>query len=181
MRNAPRPRNPWAEAPTPERMDLMPRHAFRPRRPALLLAAAAALALAPACARTPNVQGYVVDEELLAGVQPGVDNKQSVQRALGRPTMMSQWDDSRWYYVSRQTGQRAFLRPIPTAQSILIVNFDEAGTVVSVERRGLEKVADITPERDRTPTLGRETGILEDLFGNIGQVGTGVPAGGPPQ
>ncbi len=156
---------------------------FRHRRPALLLAAAAALALAPGCARTPNMQGYVVDEELVAGVQPGVDNRQSVQRALGRPTMMSQWNDRRWYYVSRQTGQRAFLRPVPTAQSILIVTFDEAGNVESVERRGLEKVADISPNRDRTPTLGREAGILEDLFGNIGQVGTGAPvgAGGPPR
>jgi outer membrane protein assembly factor BamE (lipoprotein component of BamABCDE complex) len=146
----------------------------RPARPALLAAAALALALAPGCSRTPNLHGYIVDEELISAVQPGVDNKQSVQRALGRPTMQSQWNDSRWYYVSRQTGQRAFLRPIPTAQSILIVNFDEQGNVSSVERRGMEQVVDITPNSDRTPTLGREAGLLEDLFGNIGQVGTGM-------
>lgn len=148
-------------------------------RPALLAAACALGLLAAGCARTPNLQGYIVDEELIAAVQPGVDNRQSVLRALGRPTMQSQWDDSRWYYVSRQTGQRAFLRPIPTAQSILIVNFDEQGTVRSVERRGMEQVVDITPHSDSTPTLGRETGILEDLFGNIGQVGTGMGPGGP--
>jgi outer membrane protein assembly factor BamE (lipoprotein component of BamABCDE complex) len=152
-----------------------------PTRAALLVSVLLATTLAAGCARTPNIQGYVVDEELIAAVQPGIDTRQSVQRALGRPTMQSQWNDRRWYYVSRLTGQRAFLRPIPTAQSVLIVNFDEAGTVSSVERRGLEQVADITPERDRTPTLGRETGILEDLFGNIGQVGTGAPGGGPPR
>ncbi|MFN3590798.1 MAG: outer membrane protein assembly factor BamE [Thermaurantiacus sp.] len=151
----------------------------RSARPALLAAAALALMLGPGCARTPNLHGYIVDEELISAVQPGVDNKQSVQRALGRPTMQSQWNDSRWYYVSRQTGQRAFLRPIPTAQSILIVNFDEEGNVTSVERRGLEQVVDITPNSDRTPTLGREAGLLEDLFGNIGQVGTGMGPGGP--
>lgn len=148
-----------------------------------LLLAAASLLLPAGCARTPDVQGYIVDEELIAAVQPGVDTRQSVQRALGRPTMMSQWNsDRRWYYVSRQTGQRAFLRPIPTAQSILIIDFDERGVVSAVERRGLERVADITPERDRTPTLGREVGILEDLFGNIGQVGTAPGGtGGPPR
>ncbi len=149
-------------------------------RPVLAGLAGVLALLGAGCARTPNVQGYVVDEELVSAVQPGVDTKQSVQRALGRPTMMSQWNDRRWYYVSRQTGQRAFLRPVPTAQSILIVDFDEKGTVVGVERRGLEKVADITPDRDRTPTLGREVGILEDLFGNIGQVGTAPGTGGGP-
>ena len=149
-------------------------------RPVLAGLAGVLALLGAGCARTPNVQGYVVDEELVSAVQPGVDTKQSVQRALGQPTMMSQWNDRRWYYVSRQTGQRAFLRPVPTAQSILIVDFDEKGTVVGVERRGLEKVADITPDRDRTPTLGREVGILEDLFGNIGQVGTAPGTGGGP-
>lgn len=143
------------------------------------LGAAALLALAVAgCARIPNTMGYIVDEELLAGVQPGVDNRDSVAKALGRPTMVTQWDDKVWYYISRNTGQRAFLRPRPTSQSILIVRFDDRGTVASVERRGLEKVADISPDSDRTPTLGRERSLLEDIFGNIGSFG-GVPAGGP--
>jgi hypothetical protein len=47
----------------------------------------------------------------------------------------------------------------------------------------MEKEVGIEPHRDKTPTLGRETGILEDLFGNIGQVGSlpgGGGAGGPP-
>ena len=29
----------------------------------------------------------------------------------------------------------------------------------------------LQPDGDKTPTLGRERGFLEDLFGNIGQVG----------
>ena len=141
-----------------------------------------ALALAaPACTRIPNNQGFVADEELLSSVQPGVDNKQSVQKALGRPTTMGQWDENIWYYVSRNTDQLAFLRPKPTVQNILIVKFGADGTVTEVSRRGLEQVANITPDEDKTPTLGRETGIIEDLFGNIGQVG-GIPGGGgPPQ
>jgi outer membrane protein assembly factor BamE (lipoprotein component of BamABCDE complex) len=143
--------------------------------PVLLLATAG-------CTRIQNNQGYIADEELIASVQPGVDNKQSVQKALGRPTMTSEWDDNEWYYVSRNTKQIAFARPVPASQRILIVRFANDGTVTGVERRGLEKVANISPETDKTPTLGRETGIIEDLFGNIGTVGS-VPGGGggPPQ
>jgi hypothetical protein len=52
--------------------------------------------------------------------------------------------------------------------------------VAGVDRRGLEQVADLTPNSDKTPTLGREATLLEDLFGNIGTVGA-APGGGPPQ
>ncbi len=146
------------------------------------LGAATLLALAATgCARIPNAMGYIVDDELISAVQPGVDNRDSVAKALGRPTAVTQWDDDVWYYISRNTGQRAFLRPRPTAQTVLIVRFDAKGNVASVERRGLEKVADISPSSDETPTLGRDRTLLEDIFGNIGSFG-GVPqGGGPPQ
>ena len=65
---------------------------------------------------------------------------------------------------------------------MLAVRFDGAGNVVAAERTGLEQVARISPEDDETPTLGRERGFLQDLFGNIGQVGAagvgGQGAGG---
>src|SRR5690606_19251962 len=113
-------------------------------------------------------------------IQPGVDNRDSVMQALGRPTFESGFDERRWYYVSRQTSQLAFLRPKPTEQNIVVVSFDASGTVTGVDKRGLEQAASINPVDDKTPTLGRETGILQDLFGNIGAVGAAGPAGGAP-
>lgn len=150
--------------------------------PALMLVLMASGAmLAAGCARITETQGYLADQELLMSVQPGVDNKESVAKTLGRPTMMSQWDDDHWYYVSRTTRQFAFLRSQPAAQNILMVTFGPDGTVTAVQRRGLEQVADIVPDKDKTPTLGREATLLEDLFGNIGTVGAVPGAGGPPQ
>ena len=52
--------------------------------------------------------------------------------------------------------------------------------VVAVDKTGLELVSKISPEGDKTPTLGRERSFFEDIFGNIGTVGapgTGAPAG----
>jgi hypothetical protein len=37
----------------------------------------------------------------------------------------------------------------------------------------MDKIASITPEKDKTPTLGRESSLLDELFGNIGSVGAG--------
>ena len=83
-----------------------------------------------------------------------------------------------WYYVSSTTQQKPFRKPRITQHTVLVVQFDEADNVVDVERTGMEKVARISPESDKTPTLGRDRSFLEDLFGNIGQVGAGAPAGG---
>ena len=137
-------------------------------------AAAAALigiALAASgCTRFTTRQGYIVDNTLVASVQPGVDNRESVQATLGRPSFVGQFDDKDWYYVARLSKQLAFAEPKPTEQTILHVRFDEAGNVASVERTGLEQVASIDPSGDKTPTLGRDRSFFEDLFGNIGTV-----------
>ncbi len=153
------------------------------RRPLILIALPLAALAAGGCSTRSiqNNQGYIADEELVTSVQPGVDTRESVERALGRPTLTSKWTDSAWYYVSRNTRQIAFARPRASDQRIIIVRFGPDDVVSSVERRGMEQVVAIEPHRDRTPTLGRETGILEDLFGNIGTVGAvpGGPGGGP--
>ncbi len=143
---------------------------------ALVLVGVVAL---PACTRVQNNMGYIVDETLVAEVKPGVDNRESVMKALGRPSFNAQFDDKSWYYVSRATKQTAFLSPKPTQQSVIIVSFDPQGNVANVQRRGLEQVVNVDPVNDETPTLGRKTGIIEDLFGNIGRVG-GIPSSGGP-
>lgn len=122
-------------------------------------------------------RGYVVDAVLLSSVQPGIDNRRSVEGTLGRPTFTSQYGDQTWYYVSSVTGRRPLVRPRIRTHSVTAVRFDSAGNVVSVDRRGVDSVVYLQPDGDSTPTLGRERGFLEDLFGNIGRVGGAGPVG----
>lgn len=146
-----------------------------------LLAALPLIAATGACSPIRGFNGYVVDRDLLAGIQPGVDNRDSVLRTLGKPTFTSQFGDQDWYYVSRNTGQVAFRTPRATAVSNVRVRFDQAGTVTAVDRTGMEQVASINPSDDKTPTLGRERSFFEEIFGGIGQVGSGLGgSGGPP-
>lgn len=131
------------------------------------------LVLTSGCARMREHRGYMMDETLATAIQPGVDNRASVEATLGRPTFVGQFDQRDWYYVSRDTKQLAFAMPKPTETTVLHVQFDERGNVAKVERGGLDKVVSIDPDNDRTPTLGRERGFLRELFGNIGSVGAG--------
>ena len=131
-----------------------------------------------ACTRVPGHQGFIADPTLVDAIQPGIDNRTSVEKTLGRPSFASQFGQQDWYYVSRQTKQLAFATPTPTAQLVLRVRFDPAGNVAAVDKAGLEKVVKINPDGDKTPTLGRKRSFFEDLFGNIGTVGaTGEGAG----
>jgi outer membrane protein assembly factor BamE (lipoprotein component of BamABCDE complex) len=123
------------------------------------------------CARVPGHQGFIVDPVLVDSVRPGVDNRQSVEKTLGRPTVVGQFGTNDYYYVGRDTKQLAFAQPRAVGQTVLRIKFDTAGNVTAVDRTGLEKIAKIDPENDKTPTLGRKRGFFEDLFGNIGQVG----------
>ncbi|MDQ8756950.1 outer membrane protein assembly factor BamE [Sphingosinicella sp. LHD-64] len=151
---------------------------FRPGSRALLAIALGGVLVA-GCSPFREHQGYLVDTALVESIQPGVDNRESVQGTLGRPTFTGQFDQQQrdWYYVSRDTAALAFRMPRPTAQTVLHVRFNEAGNVESVNRTGLELVARIRPDSDKTPTLGRHRSLFEELFGNIGAVGQGGQRG----
>ncbi len=136
-----------------------------------MLAIAAALA-SSGCTRLRDHKGYVVDSTLIGTVQPGIDNQDSVAKTLGRPSFVGQFDDRTWYYVSRDTRSLAFASPKPVSEMVLAVHFDAQGNVVSAQRTGLEKVVSISPNGDKTPTLGRHRGFFTELFGNIGRVGS---------
>jgi len=140
----------------------------------------AALSLSSGCTRLKSHQGYIGDQTLLSSVQPGVDNKESVQASLGRPTFVGQFDKNDWYYYSRDAKQLAFSQPVAENQYVLKVRFDQAGNVASVSQTGKELISKISPEGDKTPTLGRDTSFFEEIFGNIGAVGAGGGQGATP-
>jgi outer membrane protein assembly factor BamE (lipoprotein component of BamABCDE complex) len=146
----------------------------------LALAALTGLALgASGCTRLRAHQGYIGDAALLQGVQAGVDNKASVEATLGRPTFTGQFNANDWYYYARDTKQLAFAQPKAASQLVMKISFDAAGNVASVTQTGMENIARISPEGDKTPTLGRNTSFFEELFGNIGAVGApGAGTGG---
>ncbi|ALJ15991.1 outer membrane protein assembly factor BamE [Sphingopyxis macrogoltabida] len=156
---------------------------FMPKLPASrarLLAVGLMVALtASGCTQMKGRQGYVVDPVLTQAITPGVDNRESVEKTLGRPTFVGQFSNNEYYYVSRETRQLAFANPRPIAQQVLRVRFDPAGNVAAVDKTGLELVSKLNPEGDKTPTLGRHRSFFEDIFGNIGAVGA-PGAGAPP-
>lgn len=155
---------------------------YQPTAKIIALCALTAFALATSgCTRLRAHQGYVGDSVLLQSVSPGVDNKASVEASLGRPTFVGQFGSNDWYYYARDTKQLAFAKPKASGQYVLHVEFDKQGNVTSVKQSAMENIVNINPESDKTPTLGRNTGFFEELFGNIGTVGAPGTTGGSSQ
>ena len=131
-------------------------------------------ALLAGCAGVRAHKGAVVDSQLASAIQPGIDNKASVEKTLGRPSFTGQFTPNDWYYVSRDTNQFAFRNPRVAKQTVYRVRFDQAGNVAAVDTTGKELIAAVDPSNRKTPTLGRQKSFFDELFGNIGTVGTGA-------
>lgn len=140
---------------------------------------AVTLALVGGCSRLRDHKGYVFDQTLVASVQPGIDNRDSVTKTLGHASFESEFDNGgTWYYISRDTRALAFSTPKPVKQEIFMVRFAPDGNVASVQKTGLSAIRNVHLYGKTTPTLGRHTGFFSELFGNIGTVG-GQGASGP--
>lgn len=139
--------------------------------------AMSSVALLGGCAGIHNHRGEVLDPQLISSIQPGTDNKASVQKLLGTPSFASEFTSNDWYYVSRDTLDIAFRNPRVEKQTVLHVRFDQAGNVVSVDKTGKELVDNIKPVKQQTPTGGRKRTFFEDVFGGISSVGGGSGGG----
>lgn len=141
---------------------------------------ALAALLASGCASNRAHKGAVIDPQLASSIQPGVDNKASVTKLLGTPTLTGEFTPNEWYYVSRDTNELAFHNPHVTKQLIMLVRFDQAGNVASVQRTGKDLILNVDPSHRSTKTLGRKKSFFDELFGNIGSVNSsGMGGAGP--
>lgn len=148
------------------------------------LALAASLLAGAACSPVVATRGHMVDEERLAAVQEGVTRKDEVAAILGSPSTTGTFDGNTWYYIGQVTEKTAFFRPEAIERKVLIVRFDDGGTVKEKRVLDLADAREVEMSARETPTAGREMSFLEQFLGNIGRFsgkeqgsGPGAPVG----
>lgn len=134
---------------------------------------------AGACTPLRSHEGYVIDADLVNSVQPGTDTRASVLQVLGKPSFATQFNQGDWYYIARDARNFSYNNPKVKSQVTLRISFDANGVVTGIRKTGMEQVVSIHPWGKTTPTLGRQRGFFEELFGNIGTVGSGMGSSGP--
>lgn len=147
-------------------------------RRTFVIAAAIALtgtALA-ACQPTVSQRGYVPNEDLIADIRPGIDNKDSVLTTFGSPSTIGTVEGDTWYYISSIHHQTAFFKEEAVDREIVAVYFDEADNVKQLGYYGLEDGKVVNFIDRSTPTRGKELTFLQQMFGNLGRFGSGARA-----
>ena len=139
------------------------------RRHSIILWGLLVLGAIAACTPTRDVRGYVPSATLIAQITPGTDTKESILQSLGSPSSTATFDTDSWYYISRITERVAFFAEVVLEQSVVAVDFTRLGIVSGVRSYTLDDAQQIVPVEGKTPTLGRELGILQQLLGNIGR------------
>ncbi len=134
-----------------------------------LSAAALFVAAGAACSPVQTYSGFrpEYNNVEIADPQPGVDTQETVRQRFGSPSTTAVFDQTAWYYLSSVQEQMAFYNPRVTERRVMVVRFDGTN-VASVEKYGIERGRVIAYDDHVTPTRGRELGLLEQLFGNVG-------------
>lgn len=154
---------------TPQQTDKEPLNSIGTRLSTCLLIVATSLALA-AC--EPNIikHGAQFHEGDLQQVQPGMTQDQ-VRMTLGTPSTTAVIGDNQaFYYISSTATQTSFMLPTEQDRQVIAVYFTQAGTVERIANYGLKdgRVFDYVSRTTPAPG-GREDGIVQALFRNLGQ------------
>ncbi|MCG6121436.1 MAG: outer membrane protein assembly factor BamE [Microvirga sp.] len=130
-----------------------------------LLAVFLLAGLVSACLQGEEFQrGYILDEEQLAKVRPGMTAEQ-VLETMGTPSTVSTVGNQSWYYVSQTSRQRfAFQKQTVVEQRVTAVYFTSQLRVERTALYGLEdgRIFDFISRT--TPTGGAEQSFLANLF-----------------
>ena len=117
-----------------------------------------------------DYHGYTADEIQPTEVQPGVDTRASVLAQLGSPSTESIFDQNTWFYITTQRERLAFLLPKTKQRIVTAIRFNDEDAVEEVLKYDETDGRVLSYASRETPTRGRELGILEQIFGTVGNV-----------
>ncbi|MAK59398.1 MAG: cell envelope protein SmpA [Ponticaulis sp.] len=145
----------------------------------LLMILASAAVLSSCASASRDYQGYVADETAPADVKPGEDTRSTVLATLGSPSTSSLFNDDTWIYLSATRERFAFYHPRVVSREITAIRFNEEDVVEEVLQYDETDGRVIQYASRETATRGRQLGLLEQIFGNVGRVALPAQRQGP--
>ncbi len=159
----------------------LPRMTAPTRRTVLIGSLAAALSLA-GCGTATNLgfrtrtsaglneeftRGFVMDDELIAKVKPGMD-VQTVLSTLGTPSTTSTVGNRTFYYISQRVRRRFQFQEFAVIdQNVLVIYFNKGFKVERIANYGLQDGVIFDFISRTTATGGEEQSFLRNLFRGV--------------
>ena len=133
--------------------------------------------LLQACAPQFRNHGYVPSEASLSALTYGVDTRESVVAAVGRPTTAGLLSDNTFYYVQSRFRTFAYQAPEEIDREVLAISFAPNGTLGNIERFGLEQGRVVQLSGRTTAEIFADRTFLNQLLGNVGRFDAGTLLG----
>jgi outer membrane protein assembly factor BamE (lipoprotein component of BamABCDE complex) len=123
-------------------------------------------------------RGALIDPDSLKQLIPGTSTKADATSLLGSPTARATFDDNSWLYITQVTSTRIGSVPGIIQQQVLVLNFDQGGTLRSIRQLDRHDAKQIAMAPGATPSPGSEAGFMQQLLGNVGKfTPAGIPGG----
>ncbi|WP_210527582.1 outer membrane protein assembly factor BamE [Rubellimicrobium arenae] len=134
--------------------------------------------LLQACSPLIRYHGYVPTETTLSALTVGVDTRDSVIAAVGRPTTTGLVGDDTLYYVQSRFEQFGARAPQEVDRQVLAISFAPNGTLGNIERFGLEQGRVVPLSRRVTSGIFADRTFINQILGNLGRFDSGTLLGG---
>ena len=132
--------------------------------------AIAAASMVTACSPIRSTHGFQPDEIEPREIQPGEDTRSTVLSRLGTPSTQSIFDNDTYFYITSRYEAVAFLKPKISSREITAISFGEGDIVDEVVQYDADDGEILRYAARETATRGRQLGLLEQLFGNVGAI-----------
>ncbi len=119
------------------------------------------------CAAQIDRHGHVLNDADLQQIQPGM-SKDQVKLTLGSPDTTATIGGGVYYYISSTRRTRPASRPKVIDRKVVAVYFDQNQSVQQIANYGLKDGRVFDFIKGETPSQGKDTSILGEIFGNIG-------------
>ena len=129
--------------------------------------------LITSCFNQIETRGYVFELSDYKLIKEGISGKDFVLEAMGNPTFTIDHDVNQelWIYFSEDIQKFLFFKPDILNRKIMILTFDNHGTVKKIGNYDLKNQNNISFSNDYTKVdHNQKEGIFSELFNNIGQV-----------
>ena len=116
-----------------------------------------------------NQVGDVPETTRINAIKVGKHSKEDVARLLGSPTSITLFEKESWLYIESKEQKRVFFQPKEIERKVIQVTFNSNGNVEKVKQLSLEDGKKVAIDETKTPVLGKDLSVIDELIGNFGR------------
>ena len=128
----------------------------------------AVLFLILGCSEQYRKHGYIPSEEELSSVSVSQDDKNTVIKKLGTPSIGGILSDGNIYFVQSKVLKNSIRASKPVDRQVLVLSFDDKGKLDNIQKFGIDEGKIVILDYHTTPSGLKNMSFLFRLFQNVG-------------